>query len=176
MHFIPSDRLHPVISNIRGAENVPEAIEFWMAYIARDALRLGVFFRALTIMLQVPGGAQFEFVTTEEDEDDEYNIRIQIEDRKPETLVRILAECLNRLNAPPELLEQVPSGEHYRKRPLSAKWRKFLNRQSEIEHGLINVVAECLEELIVRPGLAEIDAVPKSSWWQTWWSKTCNHM
>ncbi len=32
------------------------------------------------------------------------------------------------------------------------------------------VVAECPEELIGRPGMAEIDAEPQPTWWQEWWS------
>ena len=166
MRFSPDHRLNPIISNIRAAEDLPEAIEFWMAYVARDTLRLGVFFRALAIMLQVPGGARFEYVLAE---DDENNIRIQIEDEKPEVLVPILAECLDRLKAPPGLLKQAIGGKRYRKRLLSAKWKAFIDRQSEVEHGLVNIVAECLEALVVRPGLAEIDDWPDPTWWQACW-------
>ena len=169
MHFSPNHRLNPIISNIRAAENLPDAIEFWMAYVARDALRLGVFFRALAIMLQVPGGARFEYVLSEDEDDDENSIRVQIEDEKPEVLVPILAECLNRLKAPPGLLKQAIGGQRYRKRSLSAKWKAFIDRQSEVEHGLVNIVAECLEVLIVQPGLEEIDDWPDPTWWQACW-------
>ncbi len=31
------------------------------------------------------------------------------------------------------------------------------------------VVAECPDELIVRPGMAEIDVAPRPTWWQKWW-------
>ena len=32
------------------------------------------------------------------------------------------------------------------------------------------VVAQCPDELIVRPGMAEIDVEPRPTWWQEWWS------
>ena len=35
------------------------------------------------------------------------------------------------------------------------EWKAFLDRFAKIEHGLLNVIAECLDHLIVRPGMAE---------------------
>jgi hypothetical protein len=32
------------------------------------------------------------------------------------------------------------------------------------------VVAQCPDERIVRPGMAEIDAEPRPTWWQKGWS------
>lgn len=56
-------------------------------------------------------------------------------------------------------------------RRLPEDWTKFLDDQSRFEFGLLNTVAEILDELIVRPGLEEIDVVPEPTWWQKWWDR-----
>ena len=48
--------------NVRGTYPLARALDFWMAELARDHLRLGLCFRALAIMLQVPGAAGYEWL------------------------------------------------------------------------------------------------------------------
>ena len=82
----------------------------------------------------------------------------------------MLADCLRRLGAA-KVLRQVPGAKEYEREKLSAEWKKYLRRQAATKHGLLNVVAECLDELIVRPGMEEIDVEPRPSWGQEWWSR-----
>ncbi len=157
-------------ATVRGGDDLPMELQFWMAYVARDLLKLGVFFRAAAIMCQVPGGAQCQLVLDGEDEDD--LTADWVEGAKRTTLLEVLAECLRRLGAESEgLMRQVLAGELHLEKELSAEWKEFLNQRAKIEDGLLHVVAECLDELIVRPGVAEIDVEPRSTWWQKLWSR-----
>lgn len=152
-------------NGVRGNEDLPFAMQFWMAYVARDLLQLGIFFRAATIMLQVPDGAQCRFVLDAETEENHALEWVCGADRN--TLFNVLADCLRRLGAS-TLMKQVPGGKDYERAALSDGWKEFLDGQSKIKHGLQNVIGEILDELIVRPGMEEIDAVPQPKWWQTW--------
>ncbi len=150
---------------VRGSSRLPLAFKFWMAELARDHLRVGVYFSALGVMLQVPGGAGFEWVA--ESELDDYthdHVRQSDEDE----LLDVLADCFKRLDAPGALLQQVPGGAEHEPREVSAEWKQFLDERDAFKKGLLNVVAECLDELIVRPGMAEIDEQPTPHWWNRW--------
>ena len=161
-------------TSIRGTYPNTQALAFWTAYLARDLLRLGVYFRALTIMLQIPGAADYRYLCHEDMEkdsppsaDDPYGW-IHGADRR--TVFSVLAECLCELDAE-DILKQIPEAKHTRLKKLSAKWQKYLNRESTYECGLLNVVAECLDELIIKPGLEEIDAASQGTWWHDYWSR-----
>ena len=155
-------------ATVRGGKDLPIELQFWTAYVARDLLQLGVFFRAAAIMCQVPGGARYRFVLDGEDED---NLTADwVRGAEKNTLFNVLAECLRRLGAA-EVMTQVLGGKSYLRKELSAEWKEFLDQRAEINDGLLNVVAECLDELIVRPGMAEIDVEPRSTWWQKLWAR-----
>ena len=118
--------LHSFDPHVRHNHDTHLSMQFWPAYFARQLLRLGVFLRAATIMHQLPGGVRFSYV---HDDDDEIGNEIQGEDH--ETLVHVLAECLNRLKASPEILEQVPGGKDYEPEELSEEWTEFLDGWSK---------------------------------------------
>ena len=65
----------------------------------------------------------------------------------------------------------MPGGKDYEPEELSEEWTNFLDGWSRIEFGLLNIVGEILDELIVRPGMAEIDVAPRPTWWQEWWDR-----
>lgn len=155
--------------NVRGTYPLARALDFWMAELARDHLRLGLCFRALAIMLQVPGAAGYEWLG---DDDDEFGNATwhRLRDCDQNTLLNVLADCLARLGAD-ELLKQVPGAEAYQPDPVSKRWKKWLDKREALESGLLNVIAECLDRLIVRPGLAEITRPAETPWWQRWWSR-----
>ncbi len=166
-------RLEDFYPELRSSTDLPVTLQFWMAYVARDLLQLGVFFRAAAIMLQLPGAGRYQVMHYDDCDDD---LRDQDEDPQRwvrgadrDTIFNVLAECLRRLGAA-KVIKQVPGAKQYEREELSDEWKKYLGRQAEIKHGLLNVVAECLDELIVRPGMAEIDVEPRPSWWQEWWS------
>ena len=161
-------------AEVRETENLPTTLQFWMAQMARDLLRLGVYFRAAALMCQIPGGAQYRRLEYDDNEDRGPN-----EDEEPWLWVRrvdrgtasnVLAECLRRLGAV-GVLKQIPEAKGYERQELSKEWQAYLDRHAKLKHGLLNVVAQCLDELIVRPGTEEIDIKPHSTWWQRWWSR-----
>ncbi len=167
-------RLVAFFTDVRSAEDLPAALQFWMAYLARDLLRLGVFFRAAALMQQLPGGARYRYVIHDDVDDkappEEDDPREWVRGAGRETVLNVLAECLRRLGAA-SVMKQVPGGKDYEREELSAEWKEYLDRQAKIKHGLLNVIGECLDELIVRPGLDEIDAEPEPTWWQRWWAR-----
>ena len=160
--------------DLRLAENLPVTLQFWMAYVARDLLHLGVFFRAAAIMCQVPGAGRYAVLHYDDVNpdlgDDDQDPARWVGDADRDTVFNVLADCLRRLQAE-ELIEQVPGEADYTRAELSTEWIEYLDRSAEIEHGLLNVVAECLDELIVRPGMAEVDAASRPTWWQDWWRR-----
>ncbi len=159
---------------VRSSRNLPITLQFWTAYVARDLLQLAVFFRAVAIMLQVPGADRYEVLLYDDvnpDRGDEKEDPAHwVGDADRDTVLNVLGECLRRLEAE-GLIEQVPGATNFEREELSAEWRAYLDRQAATEHGLLNVVAECLDELIVRPGMAEIDDKPQATWWQQWWAR-----
>ena len=159
---------------VRSTENLPVTFQFWMAYVARDLRRLGVCFKALSIMIQIPGAMDYRYLCHDDQDkdlppfaDDPY-LRLHGVDHG--TVLSVLAECLCELNAE-DILKQIPEAKRIRPKKLSVEWHKYLNRESTYERGLLNVIAECLDELIVRPGIAEIDRNTGPMWWQDFWSR-----
>jgi hypothetical protein len=152
-------------TDVRGSERMPLVFQFWTAELARDVLRLGVYFSALGVMLQVPGAAEYEWVSDDELDDRTHD---RVRESAADELLDVLAECLQRVGAPAELLRQVPGAADREPGEISAEWKQFLNERGVQKNGLLNVVAECLDELIVRPGLTEIDEPPELPWWQRW--------
>ena len=130
------------------------------AEVARDYLRLGVFFRAVGIMLQVPGAARYAWV---DDDNETWDLIKETDDN---ALINVLAECFDRLGGK-QLIEQVPGGD-YNEEELPEEWTDLLNKQAGVKNGLLNVVAECLDALVVRPGMVEINAAVEQPWWLRW--------
>ena len=161
-------------AQVRSTEDLPTVLQFWMAHVARDLLRLGIYFQAAALMCQIPGGARYRRIFHDDvddnlpksDEDPWYWVRRV----NRNTAFNVLAECLRRLGAA-GVMKQVPAGKDYEPIELSAEWKDYLDRRAELKHGLLNVIAECLDELIVRPGMEEIDAEPYPTWWQRWWAR-----
>ncbi len=58
------------LTHVRETEDLPDVLQFWMAHMARDLLRLGVFFRAAALMCQIPGGARYRYVPHDDHDDD----------------------------------------------------------------------------------------------------------
>ena len=91
-------------TDLRYNTDLPMALQFWTTALARSILRFGVFLRGASIMFQIPGGAKFDFVLNDEDEDE---ISTWVRDRSRKSLLNILADCLKRLEAPPVLPERL---------------------------------------------------------------------
>ncbi len=159
---------------VRSTEDLPETLQYWMAHMAREMLLLGVYFRAAALMSQIPGAARYRYVMYDDNDDDQPNDdedpRRWVRRANRDTVCNVLAECLQRLGAA-GVMKQIPEVKDYERIELSAEWKDYLDRQAKIKHGLLSVIAECLDELIVQPGMAEIDVEPYPTWWQRWWAR-----
>ena len=160
MHIRDGDELHLLTMLVRNSSRLPQVFEWWMAELARDHLRLGVYFRAVAIMLQIPGAAGFDRVDSEDDE-----IWRQVGESDPSEMLNVLADALERLDAG-DVLQQVPGGETLTREPPCPAWKVLLDRWEAVENGLLNIVAACLDELVVKPGLTEIEEADEPHWWQ----------
>ena len=143
---------------------LPETFQLWLAELARDLLRLGVYFRAAGFMLCVPGGAGYRWPGYErfKDPGDEFTHHCQ-----KEIIFDLLAACLERLGAE-DLFGRIPGAAEYEPCELCPAQAAFVERKAHEENGLLSVVARCLDELIVQPGMKEIDAMAATPWWQHW--------
>ncbi|MBW8017602.1 MAG: hypothetical protein FVQ82_15595 [Planctomycetes bacterium] len=161
-------------TQVRETEDLPSVLQFWMAHAARDLLRLGVFFRAAALMCQIPGGSRYRYIAHDDHDDDlpddDEDPRHWIGRADRDTAFSVLADCLRRLGAA-GVMKEVPGGEDYEQVELSPEWKEYLDRRAERKCGLLNVIAECLDELVVGPEMAEIDVEPYPTWWQRWWSR-----
>lgn len=144
---------------------ITRMFQIWMAELSRDMLRLGVYFHALGIMLQIPGVADYEWETDEDDEN-EYDEDPLFLSADEDTVFTVLAEALERLGAG-HLMAQLPDAD-CETVELDDEWTEMLDRRQEQENGLLSVVAVCLDRLIVDPGMAEIVRVPEQPWWNQW--------
>ncbi len=157
VHIRVDGKLCPLHMYLSGSEPLAMVFQFWMGEVARDFLRLGVYFRAVGIMLQIPGAAKYEYVS-----DDSQAFEL-IEETKPNMLLNVLLECLDRLGVK-ELMEQVPAPDYYEEE-LSEAWNTMLDEREKVNNGLLHTVAECLDELVVKPGMTEIAGADERHWW-----------
>ena len=141
---------------------ITKMFQIWMAELSRDMLRLGVYFRALGIMLQVPGAPDFEW-SCDSDGENEFETDVLFRSSDEDTLYTALAEALDRLGVK-HLMAQLPNAD-YDTVELDDEWKEMLDRREKNENGLLCVVASCLDWLIVYPGMDEIVHVPEQPWW-----------
>jgi hypothetical protein len=165
------DEDHVTYNLVTAAEDVPAAFLFWMSDQASRMLHIGAFFYAISIMAQIPGGAQHRFIfcdkynpTVPGDDDDPMR---WVGEHKPQAAFGVLEECLYRLGVP-HLIKQIPGAKKCRPRRLSQEYRDWLDRFTRVKDGLLNVVAECLDTLIVLPAEQEARALPQR--WHDWFA------
>lgn len=148
--------------DVRGSGAIPKMFQMWMAELSRDMLRLGVYFRALGIMLQIPGAPDYEWFS-DADGEDQFETDMLFGSSNENTLSTVLAKSLERLGAG-HLMEQMPDAD-YDAVELSDEWEAMLDRRERNKNGLLSLVADCLDLLIVEPGMAEIERAGEVSWW-----------
>lgn len=172
--FKVDGRIVGFYTDVRSTEDIPASLEFWPACVARDLLRLGAYFRALSLMIQVPGAAKYKPLMYDDLDDnapnaDEYPCdRLNPADRH--TVFSVLAECLKRLGVE-RLVKQIPGARRYDRIDLTEQWTEYLDRHANFKNGLLNVIAACLDELLVNATSRQIDSEPRPTWWQYWWAK-----
>lgn len=149
---------------VRFSDHLPGMFAFLMGELEEEHRRLRVYFQALLIVLQLPGGDEYEY----EGLLDGLEERIAACDRN--TLFNVLRRCINQLVARErsirihelggragkisrKIIEQVPGGEDYRVEAPPAALRGRIDQLDG--NGLLNVVAECLDRLMIHPLLGE---------------------
>ena len=136
-----------VTTRVRFSECLPLVFRLHREESERDRRRMAAYFRAVAIMLQVPGGEGYALRDTPDRMD------AVIERSDAATVLALLRACLGRLGGgAEELMAQVPGGLAAERKELSARLTRMLERRGRDD--LLNVVAECLDELIVRPAWA----------------------
>ncbi len=110
---------------------------------------LGGYFKAAAVMLQLPGGASYEYLPDDADDAEEL---VWAADR--DMLFSILAYALEHLEVK-AVLDQVPGGDSYKPREVPVEFQ--LNLVQRDRNGVLNLVAICLDRLMVIPELPEED-------------------
>ena len=145
---------------VHAAGSLPEVFRGRCQQLQEIQQWLGGYFQAAAIMLQLPGAGEYEFVGYEGELCDLVKATQQNE------LLNVLGTCLDKLGVK-ELMSQVPAPD-YHTEELSEEWTAWLDKEQDVKNGLLNVVAECLDALVIRPGNAEIEKANELSWWQRW--------
>jgi hypothetical protein len=163
-----------VLGIVAFTTRVPQAIQCWTAHVARDVLRLGVYLYAAAVWYRIPGAEDYRGQAYDDLQPDapgsadDPMTRLKGADRR--TVLALLAECLRRLQAE-WVLKDVPGGRTFKPSRLKHKWIAYLDRVEAFDGGLLSVAAQCLDRLIVYPGLEETNHVSPSTWWQKWWTR-----
>ena len=108
---------------------------------------LGSYFEAVGIMLQIPGAAEYAWLSEVEDDAGDF-----IWEADRDMLFSILGEAFERLDAS-SLIDQVPGVDAYRPCKLPVELRLMLAERDR--NGVMNIAAECLDRLMVIPDLGE---------------------
>ena len=114
------------------------------------------------IMLQVPGTAEYGSLP-DDDGEGPMDVHDLLNASDENTLSSVLAECFDRLGVG-HLMEQMPDAD-YVAVELDDEWQEMLDRRQKNKNGLLSLVADCLDRLIVDPGMTEIVQVPEQPWW-----------
>ncbi len=158
MTLTEAEAMMSVGGSVRRTPPLPRVLDLWRVQSLQEHACNNVYFQALTIMLQVPGSARYEYVKAPDALE-------HLTGFERGTVLDLLAAALDRLDAV-ELIEQVRGREPHERRALPDKLAERLAARDQ--NGLLNVVAECLDELIVRPGTAAIEAVTPANAWPPW--------
>ena len=135
-------RVGPLICTIRsmpgvfrGRSKQLEEIHQW----------LGAYFQATAIMLQLPGGPAYQWLAEDPDDAEDF---VWVADR--DMLFCILAYALEHLDAQ-AVMDQIPGADSYKPRRVPIEFQLKLARRDR--NGVLNLVATCLDRLMVIPAL-----------------------
>lgn len=140
------DDVTRIFQHVRFSDRLPDVFRRRMEQLGGIHRWLAGYFQAVGILLQIPGGAEYSYIKDESDDDLWHLIW------NPDTIstLNVLAAALQRLDAG-ELLGQVPGGDCFKPRTLPVEARVRLAERDRM--GLLNVVADCLDRLLVVPNI-----------------------
>ena len=136
------DLVGPPMHTIR---SMPDAFRGRCKQLQEIQQWLGAYFQAVAIMLQLPGGVSYEWLHEDADDAEEF---IWAADR--DMLFSILAYAVEHLDAK-AVLDQVQGGDSYKPREVPVDFQ--LNLVQRDGNGVLNLVAICLDRLMVIPEL-----------------------
>ena len=158
MTLAEAEGMMSVGGSVRRTAPLPRVLDLWRVQSLQEHACNNVYFQALTVMLQLPGSARYEYVQAPDALEDLSGV-------ERGTVLDLLAAALARLDAA-ELIEQVRGSELHEGQALPDQFAEQLAARDH--NGLLNVVAECLDALIVRPGTAAIEALTPANEWPPW--------
>ncbi|MGD8454052.1 MAG: hypothetical protein PVJ57_19740 [Phycisphaerae bacterium] len=138
------DRTAYIGDQVRFTDRLTDVFRCRMQQLEDIHRWLAGYFQAVGILLQIPGAADYHHQDYASD-DDLWDL---IWNPDPDSTLNVLAATLERLDAD-ELLAQVPGGDGFKRRPLPVEARVHLAERDRL--GLLNVVADCLDRLLVAP-------------------------
>jgi hypothetical protein len=158
------DQEHALIMSVGLSERTHMVFQFWAAELARDVLRLGVYFHAMGFFLQAPGAADYDWKKDREFQMEHGTEITELADASSKhTLRNVLAECLRLLGAP-SLITQIPATK-YAPEGVPEEWKPVIARCQKTRNRLLGLVADCVDRLLVDPGLEEIRRADQPHWW-----------
>ncbi len=151
-----------VHSNVRYSGGLPFVFAECMKQHEEQFRAQAAYLHAVAVMIQIPGGAEFESTTPDREADEENDPVPEehwdfIREADRDTKLSILAECFERLEADEALIEQLTGAKKYKPVELPCDFRITLAEQDQ--NGLLNIVADCLDRLIVIPNMTAYDKI-----------------
>ena len=140
------DQVTQLSDQVRFTDRLTDVFRYRMDQLEAVHRWLAGYFEAVGILLQIPGAADYRHQEYASD-DDLWDL---IWNPDAKSTLNVLAATLERLDAG-ELLRQVPGGEGLKRRPLPVEARVRLAERDRL--GLLNVVADCLDRLLVVPNI-----------------------
>lgn len=155
-----------VCAQVRLSHPLAAVFGIVMSELEHEHRRLAVYFDAVTIMLKLPGSSEYEY----EELLDGLEARIASCDQN--TLFNVLNRGVGHLLAEDRsiqihelhgrderlrraIIEQVPGGADFKMELLPAALTGRIDQLSR--NGLLNIVAECLDRLMIAPSLPDDD-------------------
>ncbi len=141
------DVVKRIYQQVRYTDGLPGVFRLRMEQLGKIQRWMAGYFRAVGILLQIPGGAEYCWIEDETDDDELWDMIW-----KPDagSALNVLAAALQRLGAD-ELLGQVPGGDGFKPRTLPVEARVRLAERDRM--GLLNLGAMCLDRLLVVPNI-----------------------
>ncbi len=140
------EEISRISDEVRFTDRLTDVFRCRMEQLGAIHRWLSGYFRAVGILLQIPGAAEYRWIEDESDND----LWDLIWNPDTTSTLNVLAATLERLDAG-ELLGQVPGGDGFKPRALPVEARVRLAERDRV--GLLNVVAACLDRLLVVPNI-----------------------
>jgi hypothetical protein len=131
---------------VRWTDHLPEVLSLRLRQLDEIHRWLAGYFQVVAIMLQIPGAADYRCVEYESDE----HLHHLIWNPDTRSTLNVLAGALDRLGVS-HLLPQVPGGADSAASALPLKAQLCLAERDR--NGLLSVVADCLDRLLVAPNI-----------------------